>query len=217
MLITTALMFIGGLAKIINNLNHLNIVGDDNFTSPARNFSIWAWRYFTFLAHWNLAMHYYTASVTCTEILEARAVKRIERNLRIVFWTFTTLALAATGPFGHKIAVIKQVPLKASYLVLIMIPYTVTFVFLILALKNIRAFLIKYCKRMKLHKRWIIAHIIAFSLFFVTTLIAKTYLVFTVTQNSGVVLLGVAYVLSFISNLLILGALWKMGYKLIKR
>ena len=67
-LITTALMIIGGIAKMVNNLNHLSRIGTFDLQSPVRKYSVWAWRYIFFLAHWNLALHYYTASVTCTEI-----------------------------------------------------------------------------------------------------------------------------------------------------
>jgi hypothetical protein len=126
-LVTTALLFIGGSAKIVNNLYYLKIGGASDDGSFFRDSTIWAWRYFIFMAHWNLSLHYYSASVTCTEIFEAKAVSRTQRNLRIVFWTFTILAMAS------------------------MIPYAVTFILLILALKNIRAFLIKYGQRMRLH------------------------------------------------------------------
>ena len=91
--------------------------------------------------------------------------------------------MATTAPLGHYFAGADSVLLKTAYLIFLITPYAVVFVFLILALNNIRAILIKYGQRMKLHKRWIIAHIIAFSIFFVTDSLAKTYVVFTVTSS----------------------------------
>jgi hypothetical protein len=150
-LVTTALLFIGGSAKIVNNLYYLKIGGASDDGSFFRDSTIWAWRYFIFMAHWNLSLHYYSASVTCTEIFEAKAVSRTQRNLRIVFWTFTILAMASTAPLAGEIAEKFNAPLETAYLFFSMIPYAVTFILLILALKNIRAFLIKYGQRMRLH------------------------------------------------------------------
>ena len=132
--------------------------------------SQWVYRYSLFAVHWNMSIHYYRCSVTMPNIIKEKDCLHVERDIKVMFWTFMIIALATTSPI-EDIDNEWSIPLLLTLLIVIMIPYAITFICLILALKNIRTFLIDHGRRDRLNLCWMFAHALAFALFFVCKLV----------------------------------------------
>ena len=97
------------------------------------------------------------------------------------------MAMVTTSPLQTYVDDKDNVAWEVTYLVVSLIPYAVTCFFLILALKLIHSFLVKFGKRFNLNICWIYVHALVFALFFATKIIWKIYFFFDVTKEVGLV------------------------------
>jgi hypothetical protein len=126
-----------------------------------------------------------------------------------VFWTITILGLITTSPLTYQVAKSNSTAAWLSYFILSVVPNAAVFIYLILGLRHIRIFLIKSGREKRVNNCWMYAHAIAFAFFFASNMIAKIGI--RVDYINEKTWFGLAYVLSFLSNTVVLYALWKVG------